>query len=121
MFLTFFMYICAMKDVKAFKRQMKEANLYGTFLSVERQAKVLDLHKEYLNLCEELLENGFLKEFFEIVTNKHTLGLKGCVNYASNDFHHVLDFMKSPADRKGIVYDGNSMRYEEFLKIKDKK
>jgi hypothetical protein len=28
--------------------------------------------------------------------------------------------MKSPADRKGIVYDGNSMRYEEFLKIKDK-
>ena len=120
MFLTFFMYICAMKDVKAFKRQMKEANLYGAFLSVESQAKVLDLHKEYLNLCEELLENGFLKEFFEIVTNKHTLGLRGCVNYATHDFHHVLSFMKSPADRKGIVYDDNSMRYEEFLKIKDK-
>lgn len=99
---------------------MKEANLYGVFLFVERQAKVLDLHKEYLNLCEELLENGFLKEFFEIVTNKHTSGLKGCVNYKSNDFHHVLGFMKCPADRKELVYDGYSIRYEEFLKIKDK-
>jgi len=105
-----------MKDVKVFKRQMKEANLYGTFISIERQAKVLDLHKEYLNLCEELLENGFLKEFFEIVTNKHTQGLKGFVNSASNDFHHVLGFMKCPADRKGIVYDGYSIRYEDFLK-----
>ena len=114
------MYICAMKDVKVFKRQMKEANLYGVFLSIERQAKVLDLHKEYLNLCEELLENGFLKEFFEIVTNKHTLGLKGFVNSTSNDFHHVLGFMKCPADKKGIVYDCYSIKYEDFLKIKDK-
>ena len=110
-----------MKDVKAFKRQIKEANLYGAFISVERQAKVLNLHKEYLNLCEELLENGFLKEFFEIVTNKHTSGLKGCVNHASNDFHHILGFMKYPADIKGIVYDRNLIKYEEFLKIKDKK
>jgi hypothetical protein len=51
-----------MKDVKAFKRKLKEANLYGAFLSVETQAKVLDLHKEYLNLREALLENGLFKE-----------------------------------------------------------
>jgi hypothetical protein len=28
--------------------------------------------------------------------------------------------MKAPADRKGLVYNGVSIRYEEFLEKKDK-
>ena len=109
-----------MKIDKEFKRRIKELGLYSQFHALCIQAENIDKVDDFIKLCNDLIncDVKLFIEFAEIVTNKHTRGLRGFMHYEKKDFSHVVKWMKEPANVRSIEYDGEHMNYPDFLKIK---
>ena len=106
-------------NIKKLKRSIKEQGLYPLFLCTLIQSKRLKLVDEYLNLCDRLNRLGFLKEFLILSTDKQTLGLKGFIGYDTGNFNHVGEWMRYAPKMGAITYNGMTLDYSEYMKIKN--
>ena len=105
-------------EIKKLKRKIKEQGLYSQFYNGLKQAEKLKLVDEYLSVCNELTKIGLVNEFLMLVNDSKTNKLKAFVGHDSGNFSHVKQWIEEAPKIGCICYEGGTMDYREYMKLK---
>jgi hypothetical protein len=105
-------------EIKKLKRKIKEQGLYSQFFKGLKQAENLKLVDEYISVVNELTEIGLVNEFLMLINDSKTNKLKGFVGYDTGKLSHVSKWIEDAPKIGCIVYEGCTMNYSEYMKLK---